>query len=201
MILQTPHSSVIQIHIPRTGGRYIVHLLLENGYRIQGKYHWLDVVDGVEVIHFHAKLIKKHYPKLPSFAVVRDPVDRFKSGFPGLHDFAIGIGKEKQLFSSEAGEVLKAAQKLTSNWYRPQHEFILPKTYVWQYEKGLGKEFRNWLNTDVGLMVHNAEVRYSLSEFDIKREYTYPKEMISAVERFYRRDYQLINKYSHPLQL
>jgi hypothetical protein len=198
MILKSKSDSITHIHIPRTGGRYVVELLLSNGYELHGDYHFTEVIDGVEVIHFHADLIEKYFSKFKdrSFSIIRDPVDRFKSAFPLLLEYSKTIGMEKVIFSSEVDKILKSSQELICNWFRPQSEFILPNTHVWNYGNGLSSKFIDWLNDDVGLFVKQTDVDFTKNLMDSKESYPFTKEMISSVENFYKSDYKLISKYN-----
>ena len=51
--------------------------------------------------------------------------------------------------------------------FRPQVEFISPKTHIWKYEDGMGKEFVSWLSELLGfdfVFKDNAELEYKINQ-------------------------------------
>jgi hypothetical protein len=185
------------IHIPRTGGRYTVELLLLNNYdfifRREHPYYFANVIDNVEVIHFHASLMKRHYKDYcyaKPFTIVRDPIDRFISGFFVLHEFSIDNNMSHLLTTPDIVKVIDSAQKsLNNNWFRPQHEFILPKTKIWKYENGLGYKFINWLKSElsIDITIHNNQI---IGKTDNKKQINkFSDDVLDSVKQYYSEDY------------
>jgi hypothetical protein len=189
------------IHIPRTGGRYVVELLLSNGYDFifgPGQpYYFSNIIDGFEVIHFHASLMEKHYKSYSyakPFTIVRDPVDRFISGFPLLLDYSIQNNMEKLLYTADITKVIKSAQNsLNNNWFRPQHEFILPKTKIWKYEKCFENKFIDWLKSDISLdikIVNNIPIGKTCDQ--TKQTINFSDEVLKSIKEYYSEDYLIL---------
>lgn len=112
-------------HVPRTGGRSLLQSFCMAGWHVDsgGKEpHPHPYFDSVEE-NFH----------IPSFAVVRDPVDRFISAckFEGL------CSSQEDVLS-----LLKAQSERPSvpqRHFQPQTRFIGPETMIFKYEKDQDK--------------------------------------------------------------
>lgn len=188
------------IHIPRTGGRYVVELLLANDYDfifgLGHHYHFSNIVEGTEVIHFHADLMEKHYKSYryaKPFTIIRDPLDRFISSFPMLLYFSTENNMEKLLNTPDIIKIIKCAQNsLPNNWFRPQHEFILPKTKIWKYEDGFDKKFIEWIETNMSINLKNINYdpigKTPLKE---KESIKLSAEVLESVKEFYSEDYKI----------
>ena len=185
------------IHIPRTGGRYTVELLLSNNYdfvfRREHPYHFSNIIDNVEVIHFHAVLMEKHfkqYQYAKPFTIVRDPIDRFISSFSALNQFSIDNNMNHLLKTPDIIKVIDCASKsLNNNWFRPQYEFILPKTKVWKYENGLGSNFIDWLKTELSINIEFVNEKIIGKTHNKNKISEFSDDVLSSIKQYYSEDY------------
>ena len=192
------------IHIPRTGGRWVVEFLASNGYRLvhgRDSRYWLQNIIEVEIMHYHADLMQKgwfeSYSHNPSFAIIRNPLDRFISSLPHLIDIMDEYNiPKKYLFTSDIISVVTFVRNaIPNNWFRPQHEFMLPNTEIWRYEDKLDSEFYDWLNASMQLNLkqRHSDVKvenlfYDNRKQSVKDEY-FNDNMIRFVKEYYREDY------------
>jgi hypothetical protein len=185
------------IHIPRTGGRYTVELLLSNNYdfvfRREHPYHFSNIIDNVEVIHFHAVLMEKHFKEYryaKPFTIIRDPVDRFISSFSTLNKFSIDNNMNHLLKTPDIIKVIDCALKsLNNNWFRPQHEFILPKTKIWKYEDGLGSDFIDWLKSELSINIEFVDTKTIGKTNNKKQISEFSHEILESIKEYYSEDY------------
>ena len=81
--------------------------------------------------------------------------------------------------------------------FRPQVEFISPKTHIWKYEDGMGKEFVSWLSELLGfdfVFKDNAELEYYKP--DRRERISKTPYLIEMVREFYKEDFDRF--YSSP---
>ena len=196
---------VLYAHIPRTGGRFVTHTMIQNGYI--PSYHFAEehsftettVVDRVEAMHFHYPLLAKYYGAEVNplqFAVVRDPVQRFMSSFWVLNECM----KQWEVSHEnlENYSYFKLCMEFytfsrTNNWFRPQVEFIGPLTKVWKYENNLGHDWREWMGEiGVPLLVSNL-VHYKKMEFDLFKANNFSSPILDNIRKYYKDDFEAFN--------
>jgi len=189
-LLNRPGEDPINfIHIPRTGGRWVVELLLANGFDFTfpagHKYYFSNVIDGHEVMHFHAELMEKHFEidGVPSFSVVRDPVERFISASPALMPL---LNEHEDL-----QDFLTRALTFENNWFRPQKEFLLQGTSVWRFENGLNESFVRWLNNKLNLDLEHRAVMYTKIGADKNKIHGLTEDDLETIRAFYSADYAI----------
>jgi len=191
------------VHIPRTGGRFITQTLVNNRYEV---LHCDDELHlyGIECFHLHYPLYEYLEDVVESiqFAVVRNPLDKFKSE---LSNVAIKRGYSKkdldQLESYDGFCYWIEYERMTNyyakNWFRPQHEFIGPNTLVWKFEDGLTKNFRRWFYDLTGDILEDKEYSYwgdEDTELNPKRkEYSMTKNIVRNIEEYYKKDFEVFN--------
>ena len=195
------HGRFFFIHIPRTAGRFLTQNFFENGYDIEHhltkkifkeekelhNYLW-TLTEGVELSHTHRSLYSKweSIKGLSSIAVVRNPVDRF---------FSVSGRERERLQSSFENWTIcknilsKGRIPHSSNWWRPQHEFVYPHTKIWKYENGFGKNFCDWINN---ILLINFSIK---SPYYHKNDYEQPKliktkPLIDNIKKFYHQDFE-----------
>jgi hypothetical protein len=190
------------VHIPRTGGRYIKEVLFQNGYDV---YHddYEDSIYGISVTHLHYPLYEMldQVANSKQFAVVRDPFKRFASAAHCIIKEWYA-DKEDQIYSNleskeglhEFIEFHAITKRYSSNWMRPQHEFISDKTLIYKYEDKLGKNFIEWFNNNFDGCVEHKEYSYygdpnELLENKIKDN----KKIESLIKDYYSKDYEILN--------
>lgn len=156
--------SIFQIHIPRTAGRYIKRLFIDNEFDC---YFWdyAQTYKGIEIPHLHYPLynILEDVEECDNhFTVVRNPYDRFKS----IMDLII-VGRE---YPDEIFELVKNKDWLfqfidhekdgnlyKTNFLSLQMNFISEKTKVYKIEDGINENFINWINQNFKLNLVNLE--------------------------------------------
>lgn len=89
MLYENKNTSVLHVHIPRTGGRWCVELLRANEYVMSDPHlansHLFDQ-NEIEFLHESDSNYRLLYgDEIPSFTVVRDPIDRFISASRALN--------------------------------------------------------------------------------------------------------------------
>lgn len=112
-------------HVPRTGGRSLLQAFCMAGWSVDSgskESHPHPYFDATEE-HLH----------IPSFAVVRDPVDRFISAckFEGL------CSSQQDILS-----LLRAQSDrptVSHRHFQPQSRFVGPHTMIFKYEEDLDK--------------------------------------------------------------
>jgi hypothetical protein len=191
-------KSINFIHIPRTGGRFVVELFRSNGFDFtfpeDHRLHWSKTVDGHEVMHFHAELMTRYLNLvgIRSFTIVRNPISRFISAAPAMLDLLHAPLTE--ISPEELEKSLSAALAFAPNWFRPQHEFILPGTLIWRYEDGLDEKFFDWLRRVVGVSLSlNHNIALGSHPHDRSHKPYLPERLIPTLKKFYARDFELLN--------
>ena len=67
------HKTIYQIHIPRTGGRYVRDLLKRNGFTVDGwNFTERHKETGVEIPHLQYKYLKDLNLDCDLFSVIRN---------------------------------------------------------------------------------------------------------------------------------
>lgn len=139
-------TSVLFIHIPKTGGTSLGEGLLKSGwkrtfYQSPGtdpdRYHLIRVSQQ----HYHARLLRAtlRIPKFDlRFCMVRDPIARFRSEYAmRRQDPADGAEHVVDAWAEERFARYAEEPTLLDNHLRPQHEFLVRDTVVYRYEDGL----------------------------------------------------------------
>jgi hypothetical protein len=190
------------VHIPRTGGRYIKEVLLQNNYQISHDDYEQSIY-GISIMHLHYPLYEmlEDVPSSKQFAIVRDPFTRFASAAHCMiKEWYYDM--EDQIHSSlETKEGLQQfieyhaiTKRYNANWMRPQHEFICDKTLIYKYENKLGKNFIDWFNDNFNDRLDHKEYSYfadpkELLENKVKEN----KKIESLIKDYYAKDYDVLN--------
>lgn len=195
--------SVYHIHIPRTGGRFITQTFIHNDYKL---FHCEDTLSlyGIECFHLHYPIYEQLEGVSESiqFAVIRNPLDRFKSEFSNVIVKRKYDEKKLEEFESYDRflnwiEYERMTSHYAKNWFRPQHEFIGPNTLIWKFEDGLTKNFREWFYKITENRLEDKEYSYwgdEESELSPERKkYKMSKKLIENVKKYYQQDFQLLN--------
>ena len=196
-ILYKNHHKIFFCHVPRTGGRFITQRFLDNGYRVDTSIGANTIIEGTSEMHFHAKLYCKYHRlnNIQKFAVVRDPIERFRSGILYLFDFLWikKIKKESLKEESKFFDIINQITESTSNnWFRPQHEFVSDELNIWKYEDGLGENFFSWLNEIlIEPIEYSGETFYPSHECDSVTKIELSNEIIENIRKFYKKDFEL----------
>jgi len=147
------------IHIPKTGGCSIEEWGYKNGY-FWGAHLWAFI----DAFGLRSEVPLQHipmlflYPPPKTFAVVREPVDRFLSEVnyrlqlkmgkmlkPRMHDYPLFLLYE---FQKDPG--------YSAGHFIAQHEYLLPDTHIIKFENGLDKGMSEYLGKEVKLPRDNV---------------------------------------------
>jgi|TARA_A100000172_G_scaffold59374_1_gene38956 hypothetical protein len=182
------------IHIPRTGGRFLVKNFIANGciiiHPVTNKIisnlsNVREKIEGTEMIHAHQTIYEKwsSVKDVPHFTVVRDPINRFISA---SSRFEKNLNENKMqewnFFNTELNKIRY------DNWFKPQHEFISSKTKVWKYENGFNKNFCEWISDILSFSFIIHTVFYDpITEKRTKFKKTTP--LINNIKKYYKKDW------------
>ena len=192
MILQNKDRLIHHIHIPRTGGRYLYNVLQKAGYYDVAN-SW-GFWEGYQVLHLSYNQAKRYYLKRhwteDSFAVVRNPIDKFCSALYTFfectnikdvnlledREYFIWVLEEKPMFIKGGSEYHEKIQfyhnglkQCFNHFWSPQFKHIGPSTKVWKYEDGYNDNFKEWLKEEVNINVSDInleEISYEERYFD-----------------------------------
>lgn len=199
--------SIFQIHIPRTAGRYIKKLFIDNEFDC---YFWdyTQTYEGIEIPHLHYPLynILEDVEECDNhFTVVRNPYDRFKS----LMDLII-VGRE---YPDEIFDLVKNKDWLFQfidneknvnlykvNGFPQQVDFISEKTRVYKMEDGMNENFVNWINQNFKLDLKDLNIEYTISDnedkiinMDIRPSDRFDPIVEKFIKEYYEKDYIKFN--------
>ena len=164
------------IHIPRTGGRFIEVNLEKNGWEVEpidyyGIPHYQhSFIDDCEIAHFHRDLYEKHcdIEGIEQIAVIRNPIDKFFSASTYLITVHGRQVQERLEDYDEMVSIIKNfPQSETLSWWKPQVEFLTEKTHLWKFEKGLGRDFGDWVSEKLGVPFEiDPYVNYATNDYE-----------------------------------
>ena len=165
-------------HIPRTGGRSIIREASKNGWKVDYGY-------GKNFFHQHVFFDEydRSVQRIPSFAVVRDPFDRFVSAC-----------RFERMCESQDDVVsfiddLSDIPEVEYRHFDPQHKFVGPDTMIFNYETDLELLYSHL--RFAGLLGPKQEVeiyRPNESNFDVDRDEM--KAELLQIRRWYIEDYK-----------
>jgi hypothetical protein len=182
------------IHIPRTGGRFLVENFIANGciiiHPMTNKIipNLSDIrekIEGVEMLHAHKDIYKKWYriEQMPHFTVVRNPIDRFISASSCLNkNLKENKMQQWDYFNKELNKTRP------NNWFKPQNEFISSKTKVWKYEDGFNNNFCEWVSN---LLSFSFTIKTNIF-FPTKKERNKFKKnalLLDNIKKYYKKDW------------
>jgi hypothetical protein len=188
------------VHIPRTGGRYLKELFINNKYIISHDF-FSDYFYGKEVPHLQYPFYGKftNYGKINQFTIVRDPIDRFVSMFCAnliIHNITLNkkiLTNKSLLFKFLEDNINKINFK--SNWFLPQHHFINCNCKIWKLEEGLDNKFYEWMkfNFKIILKIKNINKNMYLQKYDFYKKIKLNKKTKEFIKEFYKYDYKLLD--------
>lgn len=185
------------LHNPRTGGRWVAEILINNGYVCWDAPFVNTLYTGdnsfTEIIHLNLEQSQNVYDKMPMFTVVRHPVQRFMSA---LQVASIPVQElesyERFLWYMEQCEFnfkvkVNGLVNIPNRWFKPQHEWYSSNISVWRFEQGLGKNFAEWLDRKMGIKIVETV------EKSQPRVYNISDKLRSNIEKYYAKDMELYN--------
>lgn len=145
-VFRRGNTSILFVHVPKTGGTTIEKMFSESGYRTL--YHdskvgrrspnWLRRCSPQ---HMHAAMLQQQF-RLDrfdlTFMMVRDPLARFRSEYAmrNLKDLKTDAASVERWASRVLADYRKN-DFVHDNHLRPQSEFYLPGCHVYQLEQGM----------------------------------------------------------------
>ena len=189
------NQRVLFIHVPKTAGSSVTKLFLQNGY--ERSYYSESSAEPYKGLcgpqHMDAELLKGEFDLSDFdyiFSVFRDPVDRHLSEFTWAPWGLCG----QNLYSADAFEhwvpqIFEAYRRENyrfDNHIRPQNEFYVPGTEVYDYEE-IGS-LAGKLCAKLGMS--NDDLPYERSSRRDDVEYDMYAETFYLIEEFYDGDYQ-----------
>ncbi len=202
MLYCNDKKSIFHIHIPRTGGRYIRTIFTENYF----DFYFADfskTYNGVEIPHLHYPLYNnlEKVEESPHFAIVRDPFEKFKS--------VIQLTIKKNSYPKEIYEYIKNkdwllkfldysvnVESYRTNFFRPQSDFISPKTKIYKFENGFGPELPKWINNNFDLNIDEKiyEKNYDQTIIELTpNEKEIDPCVKDTIKEYYAEDYEKFN--------
>ena len=188
------------LHIPRTGGRFVAEILINNGYEaVDACYanclYTKDYKTLREIIHLDYKQSRILYGDgLTSFTIMRDPIQRFLSGISKIPNISLDELEDwnKFVWFMEEWEFVnirpsKGLYNSFNSWFVHQYHWIGNNVHVWKYEDGFESTFKQWLYDQVGLTLTQVQVsnipQHSASEM-----------LCNNIANYYADDYAIYNK-------
>lgn len=193
--------SLYHVHIPRTGGRYIKQVLLENDYEI---FHddYEESIYGISLTHLHYPLYEmlEDVKESKNLVIVRDPFQRFCSAVHCIIN-SLYLDQNTQIYSQLENkdglfnfiEYHSITKRYNSNWLRSQHEFISDNSILYKFENGLSKNFIAWFNQTFSDNLEPRQYDYygdlnELEENILKGN----KKIENLIKQYYSKDYEVL---------
>lgn len=164
--------AVLFIHVPKTGGTALEKHFVRAGWEMS--YHdgrmgkgELNHYRRCTPQHMHGSMLQEHFllGRFDAvFAVVRDPIARFRSEFAmrNRHEMTTSAAAVER-WAAETFDRYASNPFVHDNHIRPQAEFVVPETTVFRFEQGLDAVARE-LNERFGLDLAEKVSRVRTSE-------------------------------------
>lgn len=197
-------TSVLFVHIPKTGGSSMEVLFHRSGYQISlrdglvGKYtpNWYSVCSPQ---HMHGDLLRQILRLdrfTATFMIVREPVARFRSEYAMRN--ATHLKTDQESVESWGGDVLRRYADdpyVFDNHLRPQSDFYLPGCIVYRLEDGLDSAVAD-LNAKFGLGL-SGELPRSIDRQEdsgiSSKEVEISPRFQERLVRFYQSDFSMFD--------
>jgi len=197
MLLKKNNVEIFFVHIPRTAGRYVSNLFINNNFKsIQLDSY--EKYNGIEERHLHHDLLKcfDKYNKSKKFTIIRNPLERFISSVT----IDMGLNKNHKSFDFslieniiEYVDLNKSRYSFHNNWFRSQHEFISKDCKIWRYEDGFGDSFVKFIKNSFNIKIELCEVNWKHSYDDVFEKINITQEIKKAIKKIYSEDYRIFN--------
>jgi hypothetical protein len=185
------NDKLFYIHIPRTGGRFLYEMLLN---QVKERPHHGQYYKGIAGPHLHHPLYNEYFDvkDLTHFTIVRNPFDRFKSALKGPLQYQSLDFIFKKGFYDGMKELRDSEMGYKNNWFRPQHEFVSKTTHVWRLEDGLGDNFIKWMLDKFNVKANNNIKigEYSKDEYDKIKVPNSVNQYKPYVKKYYKKDFE-----------
>jgi hypothetical protein len=202
------------LHIPRTAGRLVSERLYDAGFlRLFDPNSYYN---GFELYHLNlnqenafATNFGIDCSDIPSFTIVRNPIDRFISTYTNfvylldcmktsfnpiefLKDYSNFYSfMQEEIISSKFSNYglnlfHKGFRTYPTNWWEKQIEYCEDNIKIWKYENAFGENFNEWIYDNFKIEF-SLNTNYKKASYDEKK-YSPPKELLDNVEKYYHDD-------------
>ena len=193
------------IHIPRTGGRWVHSLFVNNNYKCNLFEHEKIYKDKlkkeIEIPHleypYYLKMTNNYF--IQKFTIIRNPVDRFLSTVKALvlyqkadlnkDVFNIILSSKETLETFINNEIIKGK----GNWFVPQINFISHDTKIWKFEDGFSKKFFDWLEYNFNFKFDNKNIKFTPKYYDEKIRIHIRPEQEDLIKEYYFKDCKILD--------
>ncbi|MCK9795020.1 sulfotransferase family protein [Isoptericola sp. 4D.3] len=202
--------NVLFIHVPKTGGSAVEKHFVADGWEMS--YHdgrmpkgYPNYLRRCTPQHMHGALLKEIFRLRrfdAVFAVVRDPVARFRSEYVMRHKQELTTNADAvEAWAEERFEKFASNPYVHDNHIRPQVEFLVKQAHVYRLEDGLDAAVAD-LNArhDLGLPSEVARVRTSERTRGISsKDVEVSASLEARLEEFYADDFRRFGYRDIPL--
>jgi len=160
-------------HPPRTGGRFLSHLLSGNG--------WIPHYDNFDIIYKNQELPHCDLSRYSKFidvenvtilGIVRDPLERYVSAL--------------SIISHEPSELSRWKY---SNLFTPQTSFFAARSHWWHFEQGFGPDLISWAEDTTKSSLPEIPT-IPKTDFDLFPKIKATTEHLMFCQLFYFEDYE-----------
>lgn len=194
------NSSFNFLHNPRTGGRHVTEILLNNGYQCYDSPFvnslFIDDNAFTEIIHLNYNQTQIIFEEMRKFTVVRDPVQRFMSALQVSSISARELDDyDRFLWYMEECEFnfrvrVHGLTNIPNRWFRSQHEWCGPDVSVWVFENGFNDNFAEWLNVELNIGKLKTKNKPTPAIHSVSNK------LRANIERYYEKDMELYETYN-----
>ncbi|WP_062467530.1 sulfotransferase family 2 domain-containing protein [Demequina maris] len=204
-IFRTGQTSVLFIHIPKTGGTSIERAFLKADWSMElrdgrsGKANpnW---VRRTSPQHYQTSVLESFlmFERFESvFTIVRDPLRRLVSEFIWSMRTSDEVDTSPEALEDWTVKTLRRAVRnpwVLDNHIRPQVEFLHPLAHVYRFEDGLGEamaSLRESTGIDVPTKIERALDSSSIAKIR-SSDVVVNDRVKELVANFYREDYRVL---------
>jgi len=187
------------LHIPRTGGTFLSYGLQKNNNCCHYDFGKNQRYKECEVPHLNMFENNSFFPSskmFKTFTIVRDPVERFISclkNFNKINNNLITYMFKNEINFFNTVNNLRR-EKINSNWFEPQINFLEYDTKIWKFEKGFNQKFHKWLMKNFNLKFKNLseqELKMFTENNNYKHDVNLKEQQKQYIKNYYFLDYKL----------
>lgn len=174
-ILRVKHKNIYFAHVPKCGGSTVEHNLIRLGYSVSflnvdyynpGEANWSVTSPQHISLQNLEKYFKKNFFDY-SFAVVRDPVDRFISAYNfkrGTIGWFVSFERFLTMLESHVERTGSFSINKYDNHFTPASQLVPEASEIFYLENGLLNVFRE-LENRIGLVEINEIVSQNTGQY------------------------------------
>lgn len=183
----SPNRDIFYLNIPKNASTYLTNIFKENNWS-----HW-NILDNSDIIN-------------TSIAFIRDPVDRWISGFAtyaALHLFGHGYGSDH--FVEDYNDLSKRIifdQVIFDDHTELQVKYVEQildhNPIFFRYNENLIQQINSFLGYDLNTMLvgdNKSESNFDTNQISqfVKKQITNNPDLKARVVQAYKKDYEFIN--------